>query len=352
MTHQNFVRTALLATSLIAGWSVSGWAAEDFYKGKTITVIIDSAAGAGYDSYGRAMAQNMPNHIPGHPNMIVQNMPGASGLAAANFMFAKAPKDGTVIAGTHSNIPTAPLMSPEEAKFDGNKYTYIGSITSDPYVGYVWNATSPIHSYEEAKTKQAIMGSSSARSAGIQYALMSNAMFGTKFKLVIGYPSSSDVKLAMERGELHGTFGNSWGSLKTGEPEWLKEKKVTIIIQHGFHRHPDLPDVPTMFEQVKNEDDRQAMALVMASQEFSKPYFGPPGMPADRLAILRQAFDETVKDPKFIGDVAKMNLDVAEPMTGQKLEGMIADLYKTPPSVNKRLEKMFDSFAEGDTPKK
>ena len=349
MARHTAVRTAL-GIALIAGFSAPTWAAEDFYKGKQITLVISSGAGGAYDAFGRIMVTHLPNHIPGHPNVILQNMPGASGLAAANYMFAKAPRDGTVIAGTHSNIPTAPLLSPDEAKFDSNKFSYIGSITKDPYVGYVWH-TAPIKTYEEAKTIPSTMGSSSARSAGIQYALLSNALLGTKFKLVIGYPNSPDVKLAMERGELDGTFGNGWGSLKTGEPEWLRDKKVIVIIQHGFKRHRELPDVPTMIEQAKNEADRQALSIVMASQEFAKPYFGPPGVPAERLAILRKAFDETVADPKFLADVAKLNLEVDEPLTGRELEATVSELMKTPASVTKRVEGIFDAFQEGKNEK-
>lgn len=318
-------------------------AEADFYKGKTVQLVVSSGAGGAYDTFARLMAEHWPRHIPGNPNMIVQNMPGASGLKAASYMFSVAPKDGTVVAGTHSHIPTAPLMSPDEAKFDTNKFSYIGSITKDPYVGYVWH-TAPIKTYEEALTKPAIMGSSSARSAGIQYALLSNAFVGTKFKLVIGYPNSPDVKLAMEKGEIDGTFGNGWGSLKTGEPEWLREKKIRVIIQHGFERHRDLPDVPRMIEFVKNPDDKQALELVMAGQEFAKPYFAPPGVPAERLAILRKAFDAVVKDEKFLAATAKMNLDVDDPLTGDQLTRMVARLNQTPASVNKRIESIYDSF--------
>jgi tripartite-type tricarboxylate transporter receptor subunit TctC len=350
MARDIVVRTAL-GIALAASFAVPTWAADDFYKGKQINLVVSSGPGGAYDTYARIVSQHLANYIPGKPNIIVQHMPGASGLAAANYMFTKAVRDGTVIAGTHSNIPTAPLMAPEEARYDAGQFSYIGSITKDPYVGYVWH-TAPIKTYEEAKTIPSTMGSSSARSAGIQYALLSNAMFGTKFKLVIGYPNSPDVKLAMERGELDGTFGNAWGSLKTSEPEWIKEKKVRIIIQHGFERHRELPDVPRLIEQAKNDADKQALELVMASQEFAKPYFAPPGVPADRLAILRKAFDEMVKDPKFIADVAKANLEVDDPMTGQQLEALVSKLNKTPASVAKRIQDIFDSFKDGDTPKK
>ena len=338
-----FMRLAVVCAVSVLAPAVVSAAETDFYKGKTVQLVVSTGPGGAYDTFARLMSEHWPRHIPGNPNIIVQHMPGASGLKAAGYMYSIAAKDGLVVAATHSNIPTAPLLSPEEAKFDATKFSYIGSITKDPYVGYVWH-TAPIKTYEEALTIPSVMGSSSARSAGIQYALLSNAFVGTKFKLVIGYPNSPDVKLAMEKGEIDGTFGNGWGSLRTGEPEWIRDKKIRVIIQHGFKRHRDLPDVPRMIEFVKNADDRQALELVMAIQEFAKPYFAPPGIPPERLAILRKAFDAVIKDPKFLADVARMHLEVDDPLTGQELTELVAQVNKTPLAVNKRIEAIYDDF--------
>jgi tripartite-type tricarboxylate transporter receptor subunit TctC len=338
--------TRLIASlALLLGVATSAFAAEDdFYKGKQINLIIGSGPSGIYDVYGRLMAAHWADHIPGKPTIVVQNMEGASGLKAAQFMATVAPKDGLTIASSLSAVPTMPLFIPE-AKFDANKLGWIGSITKDPFVGYVWTSTSPIKTYEEGKTKEAIMGGNSLGAAGVDMAVLSNAMFGTKFKIVVGYKDSTEVKLALERGEIHGAFANAWGDLKTQQPEWLRDKKVTLIIQHGFQRHPDLPDVPLLVDQAKTDSDRQALEVMLARQEFSKPYFTPPDVPPARLQILRRAFDETMKDPKFLEDVAKSRLVVDQPMKGEDVAAIVARLSKTSPDVIKRITDIFAAFA-------
>ena len=185
----------------------------------------------------------LKDHIPGNPTIIVQNMPGASGVKTANYMATQAPRDGTVIAATHSSIITAALTSPGAASFDATKFSWIGSATSDPYLGYVWH-TSRIMTLADARTTEVIMGGVSVGSAGVDLAILARDMFGLKIKIVTGYKSSNVVKLAMERGEVDGTFANAWSSLQGADPEWLTAGKVRIIVQHGFRKHPALPDVP------------------------------------------------------------------------------------------------------------
>jgi tripartite-type tricarboxylate transporter receptor subunit TctC len=332
--------------TMIAVLAPTHAAGDDFYRGKQIRLVVSSGPAGVYDTFARLIARFLPAHLPGQPTIIVQNMPGASGLRAANYLYNSAPRDGTVFAAVHNGVPTAPFEEPKQAHFDVNKLSWIGSISEDPFVGYVWH-TAPVQAYEDAKKSQLVIGSASVNSMGAKMALFSNAVFGTKFKLVIGYESASKVKLALEQGELHGTFANSWSDLKTQQPDWIRDRKVTIIIQHGYHKDRELPDVPLIIDQVKNDADRQALDLLLERQRFARPYVGPPGLPPERLALLRRAFDATMKDPDFVKNAHAARLPVESPMTGEQLTEEIARLSATPLAVMERLEKIFNDHAAG-----
>ena len=224
--------------------------------------------------------------------------------------------------------------------------SWLGSITKDPFVAYVWHA-SGIKSLEDLKTIEAPFGGNAIGSASIDYAIFAKEMFGLKIKLITGYPNSVDVKLAMERGELAGTFGNGWSSLKTGEPTWLSEKKVVLLTQFGLVKHPELPNVPLFIDLAKTEDDRKALELVLARQEFARPYYAPPGIPADRLTILRRAFDKTMTDPAFLAGAEKSQAPVDGPMTGEEVEAGVNRLAATRPELVQRMEKMLSDFQAG-----
>src|SRR5882724_1210696 len=215
----------------------------NFYNRKQIRLIVSTDAGGAYDTYARLMAQVLKDHIPGNPTIVIQNMPGASGLKTANYMYTTAPRDGTVIASTHASVLTTQLTSPGAATFESTKFSWLGSVTTDPFIGYVWH-TVPIHTLDDARKTEVIMGGVSVGASSVDYAIMARDMFGLKFKIVTGYKASNDVKLAMERGEVQGTFANGWSSIKTAEPEWLRDKKIRIIVQHGLRKLPELPDVP------------------------------------------------------------------------------------------------------------
>lgn len=207
-------RMALAIAFSAAAMAGAGAAEGDFYAGKQIQLICSSEPGTIYDVYARLLAKYMPNYIPGQPTMVIQTMPGAGGLKASNYIANIAPRDGTVFAGTISGIPTSALMTPELTKFDVNKLSWIGSITKDPFIGYVWH-TSPIQTLEDAKKIRVTMGATTAGTAGVDMVILADAFFGFKFKLVAGYKDSLEVKLAMEKGEIDGTFANGWGDLKT-----------------------------------------------------------------------------------------------------------------------------------------
>ncbi|HTI85743.1 MAG TPA: tripartite tricarboxylate transporter substrate-binding protein [Alphaproteobacteria bacterium] len=338
-----WLSAAALAVALSGGAIVPRATADDFYKGKEVRLIVSTTPGGAYDNYARLLAPALAEHLPGHPTVIVQNMPGAGGLKTANYIYAAAPRDGTVIAGTHSSVPTAPLTTPEVARFDANKLSWIGSITSDPFVGYVWH-TAPIKTLNDARTTEVIIGGISVGTAGVDYAILARDMFGLKLKIVTGYKGSNDVKLAMESGEVQGTFANGWTSLNTAQPDWLRDKKIRIIVQHGFKKLPELPDVPLLIDFAQTDADRQALFFTLARQVIAKPYFGPPELPAERLATLRRAFDDAIHDPKFVATGTKAGLSLIDPMTGEELAALVRQLSETPPSVIGRIDGMLKAF--------
>ena len=281
----------------------------------------------------------MGSHIPGNPTILPQNMDGASGVKATNYIYNVAPRDGTTFAGVHNSVPTAPQLSPDGVQYDVGKLNWIGNITQDPFVGYLATAA-PINKLEEAMSKEVILGANTPGTPDVDYALISNALFGTKFKVVSGYKSLGDINLAMERGEVHGNFAVSWSSFKTTSPKWKTEGKLKLLDQYGLTKHPEIPEVPLFIDLAKNDADREALQFVLARQDFSKPYIAPPEVPPARLAALRKAFDETIKDPKFLEAAAKANLDVDRPMQGPALAQMIGKLAATPAPLVERMTKI------------
>jgi tripartite-type tricarboxylate transporter receptor subunit TctC len=335
----------LAAAGLLAGTG-QAFAADDFYKGKQITLIVTSEGSSAYVNYARLVAQFMPEHIPGKPTMIVQFMPGASGLTGAGYIYNVAPKDGTVIAAVNANIPTAPVLQRDEAKFDVNKFNWLGNISRDPFVGFVWH-TAPIQTLEDARTTEIIAGGQALGSASVDMAVLSKELLGLKVKVVAGYKSSGETKLALEKGEIHAILGNLWTSITTEKPDWFSEKKIRVVTQFGLARHPDLQDVPLFLDMAKTPEDRQLLEVNLIKQEFAKPYVAPPGLPPERTGMLRRAFDATMKDPRFLEAAAKQGMPIDRPMTGEELAAMTLEVSKTSPAVVKRLEDIFANFRAG-----
>jgi tripartite-type tricarboxylate transporter receptor subunit TctC len=236
LAQQSLGRIAGLAI-LLAPLLAPPARAEDFYKGKTISLIESGLTGA-YDGYARALARCMPRYIPGNPAIVVQGKPGAAGVVAANYLYNIAPRDGTVIATVHGNVLVAPLLSTGQVKFDLAKFGWIGNVTHDTYVGYVMS-TAPIKTLADARTTEVSMAGTSVGAGGIDMAILGRDLFGFKFKIVSGYKTSGETELALERGEVEGTFGHAWGSLKNQKPDWLRDGKVRIVVQHGFTRNAE-----------------------------------------------------------------------------------------------------------------
>ena len=339
-------RRGRLKTLALAALAFVGFAdhasADDFYKGKTISIVI-SGAGT-FDTWARLISRFMSQHIPGEPVMVVKSMQGAAGLKAANYMYNLAPKDGTEIAGLHGQVPTLPLFNREGVQYDPTKFEWLGNVTRGLYIAYAWN-TSPVQSMEDLLHKEMIVGGQSVGAIPVDVSIFANVMIGTKLKIVTGYPGAADSKLAVLRGELNGEFGTLLTTIRSSNPEWFSQKLIKVIAQFGTTRHKDLPDAPLLLDYVKDPADRAALDLYLSRQATDKPYLAPPGVPAERLAILRAAFDATVRDSGFIAEAAKLGLDVDSPLTGQQVADFVERATRTPPSAAKRISDILNSYS-------
>jgi tripartite-type tricarboxylate transporter receptor subunit TctC len=316
-------------------------AAEDFYAGKTLSIIVDG--GGAYEAYARMLAQHLPRYIPGRPAIIVQEMPGAGGVRAASYLYNIAPRDGTVLAGLHGAVITAPLLNPNAATFDVTRFSWIGNVTRDTYVGYVWHS-SPVQSLEEAKSKQLVLGGTSVGGNGIDMAIVARDVFGLKVKIVSGYRTSAETKIAMERGEIDGTFANLWTSLK--QTDWLAKGLVRVIVQHGSQKHPELPATPLFRDLARDDAERQMLDILGVREEITRPYLAPPEIPPERLQILRRAFAATVSDPAFLADMQRQRLEVEGSSGGEELAAVVERTARTPPAVVQRLVALFNNYRD------
>jgi tripartite-type tricarboxylate transporter receptor subunit TctC len=301
-----------------------------FYKGKQLRFIVGSAVGGGYDLFARIVARHIVNYIPGNPSVIVQNQPAAGGVVMTNQLFALGPKDGTVVGIPINGIPTAPLLQ-SGTQFDASKLIWLGSTNREAYVAYIWH-TVPIMSVTELAQKELTVGATTPGTTMVDFPLLVNDVLGYKFKVIRGYAGTAQIDLAIERGEIQGNGGLGWASLKARAQHWIDEKKVRVIAQYGLQRYAELADVPTMLELAKSEPDRQAMRMLFARTEYGRPYFLPPDVPAERVQALRRAFDATMKDQGFLAEAAKLQLDVS-PMTGEEVQGLVAQLARTPTEI-------------------
>ena len=308
--------------------------AADYYAGKTITFMIGGQPGGGYDVYARVIARRLGNHIPGHPDIVVKNMVGAVSVKAATFMAQQAPRDGTMIAAVFPAAIVDPLFNAEGKKrYDPTKFQYLGTSDNGTRVCATYG-TSKTKTYEDAQKRKTLMAASQAGGSTQQYASLSNNLTGTRFELVSGYKGTVDGLLAMERGEVEGMCGLDWTSIQTQHPDWIRDKKVNILVQVAVDEKPELTKlgVPTIWKYIKNDDDRNAAKVVLTQQIFGRPYFAPAGVPADVVAILRKAFTDTMADPAMLADAKKARLDI-DPLDGEKVQKVVEDLYANPENV-------------------
>jgi tripartite-type tricarboxylate transporter receptor subunit TctC len=303
---------------------------EEFYKGKTVNLLIGFSVGGGYDLYARHLARHLGKHIPGKPTIIPQNMAGAGSLRAANFLYTAAPKDGSTI-GTFSRTTGINPLLESGATFDGTKFTWLGSVTDDVSTCVTWH-TSPVKTWKDFLEKPSTLGGQGLSSDPDIFARLYKNVFGAPIKLVSGYPGTTEIMLALERGEVEGVCGISWSTLKTRHAAWIRDKKINILIQSSLKKEPEMDDVPLIMEQTKDAEKLQILKLILAAQEMARPFAAPPGIPENRKAALIAAFDATMKDPEFLADGQKLNLDV-NPVTAKALNELLAELYATPKDV-------------------
>ena len=303
---------------------------DNFYKGKQIDIIVGSLAGGGYDQYARVLARYMPAHIPGNPQMVVKNNPGGGGRAAMNQVYNVSAKDGTVIGITTRNVTWDPLYG-EQVTFDPTKLSWLGSLNSDTSLCVVWHTT-PHKTLEAMKANEVLMGSGGPTISDSVHVKVLNQIVGTKLKLVLGYTGSTDVHLALERGEVQGRCGLTWGSIQARYGHWMTEKKISLVAQFALKKNPDLPDVPFIMDLAQTSEQKQMIELLLAANEMGRPFFLPPGVPKDRIQTLQNALVATAKDPKFIAEADKQGMEL-QLMTGDEVERLVARVYASPKAI-------------------
>ena len=326
----------LLAATVVPA---SAQSVREFYTGKTIDMTVSSGEGGANDLYARAIAEHLPKYIPGSPNIVVRNMPGAGGLRAIRFINDNAPKDGLAYGVVQRSASVQPILGVENANYDPARLNWIGSTAREVSVGAVWTASSDIRSIQEATSKELVVGSSGVGNDTGGFPLVLNHFLGTKFRPVHGYKSGSEIILAMQRGEVQGRVGWSWGSVKSSKTaNWVKDKTITIIVQMGLDKAPDLPDVPLALALAKSPEDREAMELIFSATSIGWPSVMPPGVPQDRVAAIRAAYAQTMKDPKFMQAVDKMGLEL-DPVSGEQIQAIVQRLVSFSPAVVERAKR-------------
>jgi len=318
----------ILLTAVSLGFAQSP---AEFYKGKNIELYIGYSIGGGYDLYARVLARHIGKHIPGNPTIVPKNMEGAGSLRLANWLARVAPRDGTVFGTVGRGVPFDPLLGLPGTQFKAPDFSWIGSANNEVSICTSWG-TSQITKIEDVFTKQMIIGGTGPSDDTVQFPEVLNGVLGTKFKIISGYPGGNDVVLAMERGEVEGRCGWSWSTITATHPDWVKDKKIHLLVQLALEKHPDLPDVPVIVDLAKTTEQMQIIKLIFARQVVGRPYLAPPGIPKDRLEILRKAFMETMVDQDFLADANKSKLEIA-PVTGDKVEALVKEIYETPPAV-------------------
>ena len=327
----------ICAVMLAAGQPSRAQSVADFYRGKTVRFIVGSNTGGSYDTYSRLLAQFIGRHIPGNPNLVVENMPGASGTKSAQYIGEIAPKDGAVIGMFNQSMPQRQMFEPDQVHFDLAKFGWIGAMNTSTTVFITWHA-SGVKTLEDAKKKEVVMGALSATGGNSVYLLLINAFLGTKFKVVLGYQGGNTIQLAMERGEVDGRAAVVWSGLKSGWPHWINEKKISVLLQTGLSKEKDLPDVPLLLDLAKTDEEKAIFRFVSSDSAIGFPVTAPPGIPADRLAALQKAFLDTMKDPEFVKAATDRKLEI-EPSSGEEVRKVVADMISTPKDVIAEIKK-------------
>jgi tripartite-type tricarboxylate transporter receptor subunit TctC len=303
----------------------------EFYRGKTITIVTGSDTGGGYDLNARVLGRHLGRHIPGNPNIIIQNKPGAASVIAANYVYEVAPKDGTVIAGVQRPIPFPALFVGDSAHYDVQKIQWLGSTMNELGLVVAWN-TAPQQSFADVFKIPMVVGGDGVSADTEIFPRALNRILGTQFKIVSGYRGQAQIVLAMERGEVQGTGNWSWSDIQKGHPDWVRDKKIRLLLQLDLKKSPDLPDVPFIMDMARNDDERRVFELLMGMKALGRPYFVAPGVPQDRSNALRTAFMQTMEDPDFLAE-AKKSLGPIDPVSGADMQNIVTRVYSLPLDV-------------------
>jgi tripartite-type tricarboxylate transporter receptor subunit TctC len=329
-----FQRSAVVAALLMTCAQSVGAQPAEPYAGKTVAVIIGFGAGGGYDMWGRLIARHIGRQLPGKPNVIAQNMPGAGSFVAASHLYNAAPKDGTVFGLIARDAALGPLTGAPGARFDATRLSWIGTPAKETNVCIAYH-TAQVRTVQDLFEKQLILGDTGPGTGTRNFPKVLSEILGMKFKSVGGFPSSADVFLAMERGEVEG-FCESLDSIKSRRPDWIPTRKVNLLFQGGVEKNPELVGVPMVIDLARSAEDRQLLEFLYAGQGIGRPFVAPPELPAGRLKMLRDAFDVTVKDADFVADVKKSKLEL-DPEDGEHLAALIRKIYAMPRPIIERV---------------
>jgi tripartite-type tricarboxylate transporter receptor subunit TctC len=339
MTHAATLRALLAATAaMLTGPLAHAQPPEPFFARKTVTIYIGYTAGGSYDLYARLIARHLGKHIPGNPTVVAQNMPGAGSMKAANYVYQVAPKDGTALGVIVESAALEQVLGNTAAQYDAAKFTYVGRVATSNNIFMQWH-TSKVQSIADAQKMETILAGTGPGSLAETVPRLLNALIGTKFKLISGFPASTEAMLAMERGEVEGA-SSSWAAVSVGKQAWLREKKIRIYLQSQPERHQDLPDAPSLTEYGNTPEDRQVTALYASGSGVGRSLLAPPDIPADRLKVLRDAFNAMVKDPDFVADIRKVNVEL-DPLPGERVQELITRTLAVPASVRERAKVAF-----------
>jgi tripartite-type tricarboxylate transporter receptor subunit TctC len=315
---------------------------EDFYKGRQVRFIIGANAGGSYDSYARLAAQHLGRHIPGNPTLVAANMPGASGMQSAAYLYQIASKDGSVLGMFNQSMAQRQVLEPDLIRFDAGKFSWLGAMATSTTVFITWHM-SGVRTLEDAKRRDVILGALTSEGGNAVYPLLLNKFLGTRFKLVLGYQGGNTIELAMERGEVEGRGSVIWSGLKALWPQWVAEKKFNILLQIGLRQEPDLPDVPLLVDLAKTPQETAIFRFISIDTAMGFPVVAPPGLLPERVAVLRKAFAEMMHDPDFLNDARQRGLPV-ELIPGEDVEHLVGSLIATPSDVVALLKRSIEEL--------
>ncbi|HZO47200.1 MAG TPA: tripartite tricarboxylate transporter substrate-binding protein [Xanthobacteraceae bacterium] len=343
VSRRRLAQLALGGIAIVTAMPAQAEPAADFYRGKSISLVIGNTVGNDYDYRARLLARHIGKHIPGNPAVVPRNMPGAGGLVAANWMAKLAPQDGTSLFMIASPHPAGQAMALPNVQYDVRAFHWIGNTIDTPNVINAWH-TSDVRTIADAMQRELVLGGTTGTNS-VVYPAVLNALVGTHFKVVTGYPGGGELNLAMERGEIQGRGSNSWASWKSTKPQWLAEKKIIILVQIALKRAADLPDVPLLLELAKNDFDRKVLTFLSADTAISRAVVTTPNVPADRVEVLRRAFDATMRDKAFLAEAAEAKMDIV-PSTGEVSQQVAQSIIDTDPAVVARARDLVNAVAK------